>query len=271
MQYVGGYLSFESAYYGLMQVWQVVAGEVLSPEPDLFIAAIGRAAQSAAAIEASAPAASRALLWQAVALHALQAGLTFHASFHRRIDGRRCGFAPAPLTATSEGSASRALNAWAFQYVKSFTAEHEVPVAIRVAAWLRRHYHERCPILLICAEIGTSRASLLRGFEAAYGTSPLGFASLLRLREAVARMRIPDGNLETTAATVGYGDAKSLAQVLRRHAAVDPGAVMAMSDGDFDSLMNGPLRVPRAFEAVRYLAAPAAAPATSFSTCPSRM
>lgn len=228
----------------LARVSQILAGETITAEPDVFLRAIDDFAQ---ALPSPSTRAEAGVVWDSLWLQVMRAGQTHHGFYHRFLGGSPCAFSGVPFS--WDGSTpGKAVTAWAVRYAASFEEMHVVPPAIRAARLLRTRYSESWPMERLSAAAGSSRSNLRRRFERVYGVSPHRFQTSLRLRAAAMAIRQRESKIEAVARSVGYASAKDMYAAFREVVGIGPASLRALSAPAFDELLRGPLRVTGAFE-----------------------
>ena len=232
-------------WYDAARACQILAGRILTPEPDLFLAALDDLGQSLATPVTPLGATA---LWVWMANVSLRAAMSFHERYHRALSTRGCGFFPSPMAAAPSGPLDAALSEWGRSYLAAFASCHEWPAAIKAAILLRARYRDPLMLEGLCDAAATSRAALTASFRRIYGTSPHRYLTILRVRGAALEVRKPQSNIEAIALDVGYAGAKGLNDACRQLTGLTLGAVRALPDGRFDVLLHDSLEIPRAFE-----------------------
>ncbi|MDN4521838.1 GlxA family transcriptional regulator [Mycolicibacterium sp. jd] len=92
----------------------------------------------------------------------------------------------------------------------------QCPEVAAFERWVRDHLGESVSICEAAAAIGVSERTLQRRTMATLGLSPLGFANEIRLEEAAHLLRSTSLSADAVAAAVGFRNASSLGQLVRR-------------------------------------------------------
>lgn len=134
--------------------------------------------------------------------------------------------------------ASRLIDAM-LVYILRHWIEHECPTALgwlralrdpvlaRALALLHTRFDEPWPLERLARAAGTSRATLLRGFQAEVGRTPTQFLTARRLAAAASMLERTSMSLEEIATHVGYGSAFSFSKAFKRERGVAPSSVRA--------------------------------------------
>ena len=229
--------------YALACACQRMVWTFRTPEPDSFVSAVETILS---ALPSTAADLGSSEDW--IRLHLLRGALTFHAAYHQFIARQECGFMPVALCAPAQPTPEEWIRRWAHEYVQTFERSHPTPPAIKAAALIRRDYRVRWTLEALCAEVATSRSALLREFEDTYGMSPHHYQARVRLIPAVYELRSATGKVEAAARIAGYAGGKDFNKLLRDATGLTVAEIRALSDGDFEELLNDRLCVPRAFE-----------------------
>jgi transcriptional regulator GlxA family with amidase domain len=93
---------------------------------------------------------------------------------------------------------------------------HDSDVVRRAEAHVRRHLSHRIPVAELARAAGASPRTLARRTHEALGLSPLGLMRRVRAERAAHLLATTRESFERIAACVGYGDAGTLRELLRR-------------------------------------------------------
>lgn len=93
---------------------------------------------------------------------------------------------------------------------------HSDPLVQRFEDWARARLKHGFSLEVAARAVGSSKRTLARRMHAVLGKSPLSYFQSLRVERAVHLLKTTDANLDEIAARVGYADATTLRNLLRR-------------------------------------------------------
>jgi transcriptional regulator GlxA family with amidase domain len=93
---------------------------------------------------------------------------------------------------------------------------HSDPLVQRFEDWARRRLKQGFSLEDAAKAVATSKRTLARRMHAVMGRSPLSYFQSLRVERAVHLLRTSNASVEEIAARVGYADATTLRNLLRR-------------------------------------------------------
>lgn len=93
---------------------------------------------------------------------------------------------------------------------------HSDPLVQRFEDWARTRLKHGFSLEVAARAVGSSKRTLARRMHAVLGKSPLSYFQSLRVERAVHLLKTTDSNLDEIAARVGYADATTLRNLLRR-------------------------------------------------------
>lgn len=93
-----------------------------------------------------------------------------------------------------------------------------------VITYLNLNSRKSVPIGKLCAVAGMSKASLMRNFSLATGTTPLQYQLQLRIREAVVMLRSSEKTLAEIAFELGFSDVNYFGRQFKKIIGISPGS-----------------------------------------------
>ena len=94
------------------------------------------------------------------------------------------------------------------------------PVVTRFEEWVRGHLDHNIQVPAAARALGLSERTLQRATASTLGVSPLDFITAIRVEHAAHLLRSTDLSTEAVAGRVGYANASTLRDVVRRHRGV---------------------------------------------------
>jgi len=91
-------------------------------------------------------------------------------------------------------------------------------------AWMTGHLHQDLSVEALAAKVCLSARQFSRRFKDNFGTTPATFVEHLRLDEARQRLTMPNQNIESVAASVGFKSADVFRRAFERRYGIRPGS-----------------------------------------------
>jgi transcriptional regulator GlxA family with amidase domain len=91
-----------------------------------------------------------------------------------------------------------------------------------LAAWIRGHLRHELSVEVLSDQTNMSPRHFARKFKEVFGTTPAAFVEDLRLREARERLTLPDQNISSVAASVGFKSDDAFRRAFERRYGVQP-------------------------------------------------
>jgi transcriptional regulator GlxA family with amidase domain len=93
----------------------------------------------------------------------------------------------------------------------------------KITQFLDKQLHNQISVAKLASHCGTSERSLLRHFQANYGTGPLGYIQHLRVERAKALLEVTRLSFEEVVERCGYSDVPSFRKLFKRQTSLTPG------------------------------------------------
>jgi AraC-like DNA-binding protein len=176
----------------------------------------------------------------------LRIGADFHTLYHARFGDVPCVFRPLEtgrIWFDRMDDSRRVMIEWASSFAASFAACHTMPPAWRAAALLRARVAEPAGLRRLAADVGASRAAVLRGFRDAFGLTPHAYHARVRLRHALTELRAGPTKVAAAAHAAGFRSVKNFNRAARIHTGCPPSEIRGLAEADFGRLLAGLLCV----------------------------
>lgn len=111
------------------------------------------------------------------------------------------------------------------QHLHGFLAALRNPRLAKVLQLLHTHPQKPWTLATLCHEVGMSRASLQRKFNAELNLSPMAYLSRWRIAKAYQLIKNSSHSLDYIAESIGYTDARTLRTAFKRHYGFTPSAL----------------------------------------------
>jgi AraC-like DNA-binding protein len=232
--------------FALISACQRFLSSLLVLEPQAFLGAVRKLTLEAPLAQSPA---EGVMAWFALKDTVLRGAECHHEWFHQRLDVSRCVFRPCRLNAPMKFASSNiisAVNDWAIEYVWGFDAVHCWPPAINAAELLRARPQKVYRSDDLAKAVYVSPATLARSFSRIFGVTLARYQALARLRAVVGQLRMTGASVEGILVACGYRSPKDAYRRFRRLTGLTLSDVRRLSDGEYASLIDGALALPRA-------------------------
>jgi AraC-like DNA-binding protein len=185
------------------------------------------------------------VLRQSLVLFVGRLGTEVHREFHRRFDPVRCVAAPDPESEQywlgADRQVAELLDGWAERYRRWFEEHHRIPPALRARRILDQRVSDPIPLGNLAALVGSSRTRLAAQFTQFFGIPPGEYATRLRLRAALTRLREGVATVDVAANVGGYQSRGKFSAAVRKHTRMTPSQIRHLAHDDFWTLLEDAL------------------------------